>query len=68
MRTYKALLDRSYSIKVNAENEDMAKELCEWFYGDITDDSTPEDRSKHRFSFGEIEMLINEATGVEVID
>ena len=67
MKTYRVTLTRSYFVEVKAENEEMARGVSEFFMGHITDESTAKHRDEYQFSFGEIEMVENEAFDAEEI-
>ncbi len=65
MKTYRVALARTYAVTVKARNEKEAMECAEFFLGDSSDSSTPEDRKEHNFSIEEIEMVYNDAVDAE---
>ncbi|MCP5496539.1 MAG: hypothetical protein H7A23_18485 [Leptospiraceae bacterium] len=68
MNAYNVILTRTYQVEINAGSEEEAKGLCEYFLGgDLLDLSTQEEKEKYLFSFGEIEMLLNDSTEVEEV-
>jgi len=67
MNNYKVSLTRVYHINIEAENEEKAKRLAEFFIGDPKDESIPKERDNQNFSIGEIEMMYNEAMEAEEI-
>ncbi len=67
MKTYKVSLVKSYSIIIEAENEISAKELSEFFTGDIQDLSEEKHRKEYKFSITEIECVDNNAVYIEEV-
>ena len=67
MKNYKVSLTRVYQVNIEAENEEKAKRLAEFFIGDPKDESIPKERDNQNFSIGEIEMMYNEAMEAEEI-
>jgi len=67
MKTFEVILSKSYSVKINADNEQSARDLCELFTGDINDISSIKDRELYNFSIEEIECKINDTFGVEEV-
>ena len=61
MKTFQVSLAKTYTINIVAENEEKAKELAEFYTGDIQDISTENERQSENFSIQEIECQINEA-------
>ena len=64
MKTYNIALTRIYKVTINAENEETAKELSEFFIGDCPDSSNEKEQEKWNFSIDDIEMVYNEAEKV----
>jgi hypothetical protein len=67
MRNYKVFLTRVYAVDIEAQDQDKAKEMVEFYVGDPADASMPAERTRENFSIGEIELMVNEATEVEEI-
>lgn len=67
LKTYRVSLVKSYSVIIEAENETKARELSEFFTGDIQDLSEEKHRNENKFSIAEIECIENEAVYVEEI-
>jgi len=65
MKTYKVALTRTYLVSIKAENEEKAKRFSEFFLGDCPDLSNKKDRSEHKYSIEEIEMVYNEANEID---
>ncbi len=61
MKTFQVTLAKTYTINIVAEDERKAKELAEFYTGDIQDISTEKERQSENFSVQEIECQINEA-------
>jgi hypothetical protein len=68
MKTYKVLLHRDYIVNIDANNEDEAKSLAEFFIAGEKDDSTENEREQYSFRINEIEMVTNDAFDSEDID
>lgn len=66
MNTYKVSLHRDYIVNIDANNEDEAKQLAEFFIAGEKDASTPKDREQHSFRINEIEMVTNDAFEVDI--
>ena len=66
MKTYKVLLHRDYIVNIDADNEDDAKSLAEFFIAGEKDASTEKEKERHSFKINEIEMVTNDAFEVEV--
>lgn len=67
MKTYKVALTRRYLVSIEAENEERAKELSEFFVGDCPDLSNEKDRERENFFITDIEMFYNNADDVDEI-
>ena len=67
MNTYQVSLEKSYIVSVKADTARQAKDVAEFYTGDITDISRVEDRKSDKFSIEEIECAVNEARGVQQI-
>lgn len=61
MKTYQVLLTKSYTVTVKAETEEMARDVSEFYTGDIIDLSTKEDRESENFQIKEIECCQNDS-------
>lgn len=64
MKTYKVGLTRTYIVTINAENEERAKRLSEFYLGDCPDLSSEKERKDRNFYIQDIEMVYNEANEV----
>jgi hypothetical protein len=62
MPEYEITLTKAYTVKIEAENEESAKRLSEFYTGDIKDISTLHDRKTHRFKILEIGCTVNEGS------
>jgi len=65
MKTYKVLLHRDYIVNIDANNEEEAMSLAEFFIAGEKDASTEKEKELHNFSINEIEMVTNDAFEVE---
>lgn len=65
MKNFKVILTKSYLVTINAENENDARHLAEFYTGDVQDISTKNDRENDNFSVEEIECTVNEAMNAE---
>ena len=66
---YKIALTRTYVVTIEAENEDDARTLSEFYLGDCPDLSSEEHQNERKFSIKSIEMVYNNADEVlEVIE
>jgi len=65
MKKFKVHLTRDYTVEINAENEDAAKEFTELYVSGGTDDSREITRVKNKFRIEKIEPTLNEAWLVE---
>jgi hypothetical protein len=61
VKTYKVLLHRDYVVNIDANNEDDARSLVEFFIAGEKDSSTEKEREKHSFKINEIEMMTHDA-------
>lgn len=61
MKAFKVVLNRAYFVTVNAESEERAKRYAEFYLGHCLDLSKETEREKYRFSFEDMEMVINDA-------
>jgi hypothetical protein len=68
MKTYKVLLHRDYLVNIDTDNEEDAKTLAEFFIVGEKDVSTEKERERHSFRINEIEMVMNDAFEVEIIE
>ena len=65
MKTYEVLLHRDYIVNIDANNEEEAKSLAEFFIASENDASTEKEQEQHSFRINEIEMVTNDAFEVE---
>ena len=65
MKTYKVLLHRDYIVNIDANNEEDAMSLAEFFIAGEKDASIEKEREQHSFKINEIEMVTNDAFEVE---
>ena len=69
MKSFKVLLHRDYLVNIDADNEEKAKFLAEFFIAGEKDASTEKEKGQYSFRINEIEMAGNDAFEVEkVID
>ncbi|MGB5529431.1 MAG: hypothetical protein WBQ32_05625 [Ignavibacteriaceae bacterium] len=61
MKTYKVLLHRDYIVNIDANTEEEAMSLAEFFIAGEKDASTEKEREQHSFRINEIEMVMNDA-------
>jgi len=62
------MLTRTYRVTIEAEDENSASELVEFYLGDPEDKSTEKEQAQQKFNIQEIEMTMNEAFEVEEIE
>lgn len=67
MKTYKVLLHRDYIVNIDANNEEDAMQLAEFYIAGEKDASTEKEREQHSFRINEIEMVTNDAFEVEEV-
>jgi hypothetical protein len=67
MKTFKVSLHRDYIVNIDANNEEKAKSLAEFFVAGEKDASTEKERKQHNFSINEIEMVTNDAFEAELL-
>ena len=60
MKTFKVNLTRVYSITIDADDKTSAKQIAEFFIGDLEDESTEKDRADYNFKIKEINLSMNE--------
>jgi hypothetical protein len=65
MKTYIVTLTRAYRVTIQAKNEDDAKHFSELYLSSIKNNSTPDEQRRGNFTIGHIEMVFNEAAGIE---
>ena len=65
MPTYNITVSRAYKVTVKARNRTMAKGIAEFFLGNPKDESEARERKHFGFRIGKIEMVDNDAIGVE---
>jgi hypothetical protein len=68
MKTFRVGLHRLYNITIQADDENKAKELAEYFIGSAKDASTENEKVKYGFNIEEIEMVTNDAFEAEEIN
>ena len=68
MKTYKVLIHRDYIVHIDANAEEEAMQLAEFFIAGEKDASTEKEREQHSFRINEIEMVTNDAFGVDRIE
>ena len=68
MKKFKVHLTRDYTVEINAENEDAAKEFTELYVSGGTDDSVDMTRLKNKFQIEKIEPTSNEVWMVEELE
>lgn len=61
MKKYKVLLHRDYIVNIDANNEEEAMQLAEFYIAGEKDASTEKEREQHSFRINEIEMVTNDA-------
>lgn len=66
MKTYKVLLHRDYIVNIDANNEEEAMQLAEFYIAGEKDASTEKEREQHSFRINEIKMVTNDAFEVDV--
>lgn len=66
-KTFQVALTKSFLVTVEAENEEIAGEIAEFYTSDIQDLSSEKHRAEHNFSIQEIECTYNEATEIQEI-
>jgi hypothetical protein len=67
LKKYKVVLTKSYIVTIQAENEEKARFLTEYFTSDISDLSIEKDRENHNFCFEDIDCKTNETYEVNEI-
>ena len=65
MKTYKVSLHRDYIVNIDANNEEEAKSLAEFFIAGEKDASTEKEREQYSFKINKIEMVTNDSFEVE---
>lgn len=65
MKKFKVHLTRDYTVEINAENENAAKEFTELYISGGNDESKEIMRLQHKFEIKKIEPSLNEAWLVE---
>jgi hypothetical protein len=68
MKTFNVMLTRAYRVHIEAEDENSAIELVEYYLGDPEDKANERERTQHRFNILEIEMTMNEAFEAEEVE
>lgn len=67
MKTYQVVLTKSYIVTMKAENAQKAKNLAEFYTGDIQDISTHQARKEQSFEIEQITCGMNEGFDVKEI-
>ena len=65
MSTFKLNLIKSYIVEIESESFEKAKELTEFYTGDVIDISTPIDKETENFEILSIECVVNETSEIE---
>lgn len=69
MKIFQVSLAKTYTVNIAAENEEKAKDLVEFYTGDIQDISSETDRKAEDFFIEAIECQTNDAIDcVEIND
>lgn len=66
-KTFQVALTKSFLVTVEAENQEIAGEIAEFYTSDIQDLSLEKDKIEQNFSIQEIECTYNQATEVQEI-
>ena len=61
MKTYQVVLTKTYAVKIKTHSKQQARDIAEFYTGDIKDISTAQDRRKYKFSIREIDCRMNES-------
>ncbi len=64
MKKYKVTLSRTYFVSVEAEDQESALRLAEFYVGDCRDASSKAERLKYNFAIRDIELVNNDAMEV----
>lgn len=67
MKPFQVFLTRSYSVNIEASNEEEALHYSEFYIGGEKDISNSKERESGRFKIGEIEMIENDAYEINEI-
>lgn len=67
MNTYQVSLEKSYAVTVMANSKQQARDVAEFYTGDIADISTLQDRKNENFFIEEIDCVVNEGRDVQPI-
>jgi len=65
MKSFKVSLHRDYIIQIDANSEEEAKFLAEFFIAGEKDASTEKEKEQYAFRISEIEMVGNDVFEVE---
>jgi hypothetical protein len=65
MKTFNVTLTKSYLVRIQAENEEMAKDFSEFYSSDIKDISNDKEREDNRFKILDIRSTLNQAFDVK---
>ena len=68
MKTFDVIVTKSYVVRIKAKNENSARELTEFYTGNIKDLSTENNRQEHNFKIESIDCKINETFEITEID
>lgn len=64
MNTYQVSLEKSYLVTVKANSKQQARDVVEFYTGNIADISTLQDRKNDKFSIEGLECVVNEGRDV----
>ena len=67
MKTFRVDLSRNYAVEIEAENEQKARELAEFFLGLPSDAGTDAERKLRNYKINNVEITANEACFSEEI-
>lgn len=67
MKNYQVILTKSYIVTMKAESASKAKQLAEFYTGDISDISTDQARKEHNFRIEQIACGMNEGFDINEI-
>jgi hypothetical protein len=67
MKMFKVHLTRDYVVDIQAEDEDEAGRLTEWYISGGKDESTEKDRLTQKFKIIKIKPTVNEASYIEEV-
>ena len=68
MKEFRVALSRAYFVTIEAESEELACRMTEYYLGGCPDLSSSEDRENKGFKINGIEMTENDAIVVEAVN